>query len=663
MMGRKKRRLIIVLSVIIVLALIIGSVLAYLNYATDMLKSDEELFYKYAYQNANIFSVVDTNLLDRYYQKLNNNKYQDTVEISLKTGMLEEGAQTQPETVTNVDGEQANQPENTVDMNTVTEPTIDANDINSEMVNALTNQDVALEQNVISGDQATNENETVQNVVPQADTAQFDTLMNNLKLTYIVNSNLVDGKQSAVATVKYNDQDQFTFNVIKSGDSYGIKSDEVVYQYLTLNNENLRDVYTKLNVQNPDGLPNKFNPLNYNIYKNMDQADKQKILSTYQNLLNNQVTDNHFSSQKEVTIDMNGQSVTANAYMLELSAQEFLALKIAFLEQLMTDDTTLKYITEFIQMDEQYIVTIKQRIQEKIDELKRDGVKEEESLKITVYETNRELATTLIEFGNATYRIDNTMTDANQKVTITKTINDETPVTTTTTLERITSSNDNEFKVQSTSKTGETVTNTTELNIKLEGSTEDTLLNLMIELNDNDHNKVNDIKFTSSKNFGAEVTVEELTADNSIVINNMTLDDFTNNYNAIKERLNYLYTTKLAALGFDANTVNYQGTLKWSRIVDAFDEDEFKAQVQRALNLAKDDLQNNQEYIAMIQQANGDENQIKQIKGIVTVNRLRETGLDAALNTDDNSIVIKANNETDHIYEIDYDNFKISKIE
>ena len=65
----------------------------------------------------------------------------------------------------------------------------------------------------------------------------------------------------------------------------------------------------------------------------------------------------------------------------------------------------------------------------------------------------------------------------------------------------------------------------------------------------------------------------------------------------------------------------------------------------------------------MIAQANGDENQIKQIKGIVTVNRLRETGLDAALNTDDNSIVIKSNNETNRKYEIDYDNFKISKIE
>ena len=663
MMGRKKRILIIVLSVIVVLALIIGGVFAYLNYATDLLKSDEELFYKYAYQNASIFSVVDTNLLDRYYQKLNNNQYQDTTEISLKTGILEEETQTQPDTITNENGEQVNQTENNPDTNAVAEAPVDANNINSEMVNEVTDQNMILDQNTVSGEQVTNETEPVQNVVPQEDTAQFDTLMNNLKLTYIVNSNLVDGKQSAVATVKYNDQDQFTFNVIKSGDSYGIKSDEVVYQYLTLNNENLRDVYTKLNVENPDSLPNKFNPLNYNIYKNMDQADKQQILTTYQNLLNNQVTDNHFSSQKEVTIDMNGQSVTANAYIVELSAQEFLALKIAFLEQLMSDDTTLKYVTEFIQMDEQYTVTIKQKIQEKIDELKRDGVKEEESLKITVYETNRTLATTVIEFGNATYRIDNTMTDANQKVTITKTINDEIPVTTTTTLERITSINDNEFKVQSISTTGETVTNTTELNMKLEGSTEDTLLNLTIELNDNDHNKVNNIKFTSSKDFSAEVNVEELTADNSVVINNMTLEDFTNNYNAIKDRLNYLYTTKLTALGFDANTINYQGTLKWSRIVDAFDEDEFKSQVQRALNLAKDDLQNNQEYIAMIQQANGDENQIKQIKGVVTVNRLRETGLDAGLNTDDNSIVIKANNETDHIYEIDYDNFKISKIE
>ena len=56
-------------------------------------------------------------------------------------------------------------------------------------------------------------------------------------------------------------------------------------------------------------------------------------------------------------------------------------------------------------------------------------------------------------------------------------------------------------------------------------------------------------------------------------------------------------------------------------------------------------------------------NRIKQIKGLVTVERLRETGLDATLNESDNSISIKTNSESAHKYEIDYENFKISKIQ
>ena len=54
MMGRKKRILIIVLSIITVLILIIGGVLIYLNVATDAFKSPDELFYKYLYQLLNL---------------------------------------------------------------------------------------------------------------------------------------------------------------------------------------------------------------------------------------------------------------------------------------------------------------------------------------------------------------------------------------------------------------------------------------------------------------------------------------------------------------------------------------------------------------------------------------------------------------------------------
>ena len=148
-MGRKKRILIIVLSVILVLALIIGGVIAYLSYATDMFKSNSELFYKYAYQNSSIFNVVDTNLLDRYYQKLNNNKYKDTAEISLETGILTEAtpqtnetAQNTTETVQNPVTEQT-QPVNTVTENTV------VNNVESQMANAVTDQNLVADPNGI----------------------------------------------------------------------------------------------------------------------------------------------------------------------------------------------------------------------------------------------------------------------------------------------------------------------------------------------------------------------------------------------------------------------------------------------------------------------------------------------------------------------------------
>ena len=157
--------------------------------------------------------------------------------------------------------------------------------------------------------------------------------------------------------------------------------------------------------------------------------------------------------------------------------------------------------------------------------------------------------------------------------------------------------------------------------------------------------------------------MDELNSDNAVSVNAMNVEDLKSLYNALIDRLKSLYNEKVRDLGIDVNTINYQGSLKWSRIVDAFDEDEFKAQVQRALNLAKDDLQNRDEYKALIEQASGDTNKINQVKGLVTVERLKETGLDASLNGEDNSISIKTNSESAHKYEIDYDNFKISKIE
>ena len=588
MMGRKKRNLIIVLSIITGLILIIGGILIYLNIATDIFKSPDEVFYKYLYQNGSIADVFDTELLDRYYQRIENNAYNGTGEITIKTGMNDDS---------------------------------------------------------------------------ESDTKEFDNLMNNLKLSYTTKSNLPEKKQETEATIAYNDQEQFKFSVVQDNNNYGIKSDEVVYKYLKLKNENLRDIYTKLGVQNSESIPNQFNKIDYNIYKDMNAEDKAKILSTYQNVLNKGILSNHYTKQADVNLNFNGQSVVANAYSLTLTEEEISSLKISLLETLMKDELTLKYLVQFLQLDNSYTVQIKQLIQEKIDDLKREQIEKNENVRITVYESNMQLLTTIVEMPEANYTINNNVSETNQKVTIVKQSNDGNNINTTVTLERNTSDNSNSFKMEQISTTGETTTDRNAITINLNGNVDTGNLELNVKLENLIGNKLNEINYTDKKEFSSSVDIEGLNDDDSVSLNDMTLEEINSLYKSIVERIQYLYNEKLQNIGFDSNTINYQATLKWSRIIDAFDEDEFRSQVQRALNLAKDDLQNNTEYRTLIEQAAGDENRIKQIKGLVTVERLRETGLDATLNESDNSISIKTNSESAHKYEIDYENFKISKIQ
>jgi hypothetical protein len=587
MMGRKKRILIITLSIITVLILIIGGVLIYLNCATDTFKSKQELFYKYLYQNGDIADVFDTNLLDRYYQKIENNAYNGKGELTIKTG--------------NTDG-------------------------------------------------------------TESDTKQFDDFINKTKIEYNTKSNLTEKKAETEAKIIYDNKEQFKMNFARNDNNYAVKSDEVVYKYLLLRNENLREVYTKLGIENIDKIPNQFEKIDYNIYKDMKPEDKGRILSTYQNVLNKEILSNHYTKQK-IPMQINGKEMKGNVYTLTLTEEELSSLKIKLLETLMTDELTLKYVVQFLQLDGSYTIKIKQAIQEEIDDLKREQIQDNGFIKIMVYECNMKLINTRIETKEYNYTIDNKYSEGNQKVELIKSSNDGNNIVTKINIERITSDAKNSFKIEQVSTTGETITDKNTLIIEIKGNIERDNLEVNVTLENLIGNKSNIINYNNKKEFTNNVEVVNLTNDNSVILNDMTLEEIDSLYKSVVERIQYLYAEKLKAIGFEPDTINYQATLKWSRIVDAFDEDEFKSQVQRALNLAKDDLQNKENYKTLIEEAAGDENKVKQIKGLVTVERLKETGLDATLNETDNSISIKTNSETAHKYEIDYENFKISKIQ
>lgn len=76
------KALIIVLIVIAVLA-ISGSVFAYISLATDIMRTEQELFAKYLMQNyEEILQIVDFNKVENLKEKIDNNKYEGNISIS-----------------------------------------------------------------------------------------------------------------------------------------------------------------------------------------------------------------------------------------------------------------------------------------------------------------------------------------------------------------------------------------------------------------------------------------------------------------------------------------------------------------------------------------------------------------------------------------------------
>ena len=83
MMPRKKKKILIITSVIFILLAIIG-VLIYLYYTTDMFKANNVLFYKYLANGFGIvedFQKIESN---ETRQLLENNKYTSNIEGSIK---------------------------------------------------------------------------------------------------------------------------------------------------------------------------------------------------------------------------------------------------------------------------------------------------------------------------------------------------------------------------------------------------------------------------------------------------------------------------------------------------------------------------------------------------------------------------------------------------
>lgn len=347
-----------------------------------------------------------------------------------------------------------------------------------------------------------------------------DTVEFNLDVDYTVdeadanvNVNLksdpTNKKESFGMEVKNNGKHYFALDSIITEDAFGLHMKELHDKYITIENRDLKKLAKTFNLdeetinQIPDKIPET------KVLSEEDMETLKNLKDRYCKRLLEQIDTSCYSIEKNVTVNVNESELKANKYALTMSVKEFMTVILNTLNELMEDSDFTGLYEETSQIDE-----LKKQIEELKEEI--DEIDEAETVVIAVYEENKKAVKTemivyeeKVEFiinnnsiivnvegeENASFIISNNFEGTQGELTIEYTDGDN-------------SDNNAKIIVKST-KNNDNVEST----IELEGK----------ELEESELKC--DINF--SIKFNPNLEIEDLSDDNSIVINDYTQEEFS----------------------------------------------------------------------------------------------------------------------------------------
>lgn len=325
-----------------------------------------------------------------------------------------------------------------------------------------------------------------------------------------IKSDPVNKKESFGIEVK-NDEDYFFgIDAIITNEAFGLHLKEAHDKYITVENRDLKKLAKTLNLdeemieQIPDKIPET------KAISDEDIETLKKLNDKYFKRLSEQIDASYYAVEKDVTVDVNGTEVKANKYTLTMSSKEFCTVILNTLDELFEDPEFTGLYEDDTQLNE-----VKEQIEEAKEEL--EDYDEDETVVIAVYENNKKTIKTemtvdedKVEFIISNNSIIVNVEDAYDDVSFIISNSFE-GTQGELTIEYI----DNEDNDNNTKIIIKSTKNNDDIESKIELDQED------VEEEDFKY----DISF--SVKFNPNLEIEELTDDNSIVINDYTEEDFT----------------------------------------------------------------------------------------------------------------------------------------
>lgn len=500
--------------------------------------------------------------------------------------------------------------------------------------------------------------------VEDTEESQLQTVINNTKFSFEGNTNLPE--QKAYQNIKwlYSDEETelFTLKFLKEDKLYGLKSDEVVTKYVSIKNENIKELCNRLGIQDTKNVANEI--IEYDFSKILNTSDKQKksIKEKYINVLNHHIQEKSFNKEKNVRVTVDHEVYVSNKYSVKLTGDELINVKIKLLEVLLKDDNILNELVKILQMDSGYIKVIKEQIQYSIENIRKQPSNSEITFEISLYELDGKLLKTECITENRNISIINLNTGNKQNIKIEDINTNKGIIVTTYSVERNTEESNNSIAIKIDSTENGRQASLIDIQIFNEGSLKlSNSINTFIKFSIKNDAGNKKIEYEDKKQFNIKEEIEDL-SENTVILNNTTIEYNKNTIQAIKDKLYQVYTEKARSIELDPEILVAEVKYAIKTMKEQFNRDEFEKQVQRSLNYVKQDAMVDIEFSKRLQKANTvlEKQKIKEER---LVKRLNEFGVKASTDEDKDRILIDSGYNYNYVYYIDYDKYTITRVE
>ena len=202
-----------------------------------------------------------------------------------------------------------------------------------------------------------------------------------------------NNKSNYDISLKKENEELLSLNYLRDNDLYGVLFNDIVNQYIVLENNNLKEFASKLGVENTDSIPDKFE-----VQKISDGLDYDKFKTIYDKYLNialEQIPKDNYSKIKKESITVANKKVEADGYLLKLDIKDIQNILIKMLETAKDDKDIYNEIEKIYNSQGNINITFEEyqsSIEEFISEISTEISEENNSeiINICVYKKGKE---------------------------------------------------------------------------------------------------------------------------------------------------------------------------------------------------------------------------------------------------------------------------------